>query len=83
VRGKKVNDFAVKEKLELANEWRDGGVKPITAKGFLRRMKLKSISIKRDGEFEFWHDDGDLFCGHSIHILGSLKNGLTHSDIPG
>lgn len=46
-------------------------------------MKLESISIQPNGEFEFWHNDGDLFYGHSIQISGSLEKGLTHSDIPG
>ena len=82
--GKKVKDFAVQEKLELANEWRDDDdEKPITAAQFLKRMKLTSISIKPRGAFEFWHNDGDLFGGHSIQISGSLKAGLTRSDIPG
>lgn len=81
--GKKVKDFAVQEKLELANEWRDEDDKPITATQFLKRMKLTSISIKPNGKFEFWHSDGDLFYGHSIQISGSLKAGLNRSDIPG
>jgi hypothetical protein len=81
--GKEISDFAVQEKLELANDWQDDDVEPITAADFLRRMKLESISIKTDGRFEFWHDDGDMFYGHSIRISGSLKEGLVDSDIPG
>jgi hypothetical protein len=27
---------------------------------------LEAIQVLRDGEFEFWYDDGDLFWGHSI-----------------
>lgn len=80
---KRIGDFAVKEKLELANDWRDEDAQPITAAEFLRRMTLNAIEIKPDGEFEFWHDDGDMFYGHSIQISGSLKDGLTDSDIPG
>lgn len=80
---RRIEAFAVKEKLSLANDWRDEGVTPITEKEFLERMKLESISIQPDGKFEFWHNDGDLFYGHSIQISGSLEKGLTHSDIPG
>jgi len=80
---KQISDFAVKEKLELANDWRDEDVMPISAAEFLQRMKLESISIKPEGRFEFWHNDGDMFYGHSIQISGSLRDGLTDSDIPG
>jgi hypothetical protein len=78
--GDKVRQFAVREKLELANDWQE---EEVTKEQFLDRMTLKSISIKTEGRFEFWHDDGELFWGHSIQIIGSLKEGLTHSDIPG
>lgn len=79
----RIEAFAVKERLSLANDWRDEGVKPITEREFLERMELEAISIKPNGEFEFWHSDGDLFYGHSIQISGSLEKGLIHSDIPG
>lgn len=79
----KIEAFAVREKLPLANDWRESGEQPITEQEFLDRMELESISIQSDGKFEFWHSDGGLFCGHSIQISGSLKQGLTQSDIPG
>ena len=79
---KKIQAFAVAEKLELANDWQENGDE-MDADDFLRRMTLESISIMPDGEFELWHDDGDIFFGHSIQISGSLKEGLTDSDIPG
>lgn len=79
----KIEEFAIKEKLSLANDWRDEDAKPITEQEFLDRMQLESISIQPDGEFEFWHNDGDLFYGHSIQISGSIEKGLTRSDIPG
>jgi hypothetical protein len=75
-----VKKFAVQEKLDLAKDWQE---EEITEEDFLARMTLETISIKPEGEFEFWHDDGDLFWGHSIQIWGSLKEGLTGSDIPG
>ncbi|SMP60253.1 hypothetical protein SAMN06265222_106339 [Neorhodopirellula lusitana] len=79
---KKIEAFAVAEKLELANDWQEDG-NEMDACEFLRRMTLESISILPEGKFEFWHDDGDIFFGHSIQISGSLREGLTDSDIPG
>ncbi len=80
---KRITAFAVEEKLQLANDWREGKGKQITVKEFVQRMKLSSISIKRSGKFEFWYDDGGMFLGHAILISGSLKKGLLQSDIPG
>jgi len=79
----KVRAFVIEDKLELANDWRYEDDPPITEEEFLRRMTLNSIVIERDGGFEFWHDDGDLFAGHAIVVRGSLTDGITDSDIPG
>jgi hypothetical protein len=80
----KVDAYAVQELLPLKNEsWLDDDESPLNASQFKSRMTLQSISIHPDGEFEFWHDDGDLFWGHSIQISGSLDEGLTQADIPG
>ena len=46
-------------------------------------MKIESITVHPDGGFEFWHNDGDLFWGHSILISGSLVEGPNSADIPG
>jgi hypothetical protein len=81
---RKVDDFAVKKLLPLKNEaWLGEGERELTAKGFKARMELDSITVAADGRFEFWHDDGDLFCGHAIQISGNLKDGLTDADIRG
>lgn len=55
----------------------------MTAEQFKARMKLEGITPHPDGPFDFWHDDGDLFWGHSIQISGNLSEGPTHADIPG
>jgi hypothetical protein len=79
-----VDDFAVKKLLPLKNgNWLEDGETPLTPSQFVRRMSLESITISRDGGFQFWHDDGDLFWGHSIEIRGNPKDGLTDADIPG
>ncbi len=80
----KVDAFAVQKLLSLKNEtWLAEDEAPLNPQQFIARMTLQSISIHPDGNFEFWHHDGDLFWGHSIQISGSLEEGLTEADIPG
>jgi len=80
----KIDAFAVQELLPLKNDnWLGDDEAPLTPEQFKSRMTLESISVHPDGSFEFWHDDGDLFWGHSIQISGSLDEGLTQADIPG
>lgn len=78
--GQKVRQFAVQEKLELANQWQEGYV---SADEFLKRMALEAIWIYPEGHFDFYHTDGNLFRGHWILVSGSLKEGLTDADIAG
>jgi hypothetical protein len=81
---REVDGFAVKELLAIKNDaWLGEDELPLTADEFIGRMELMSISFSGDGSFEFWHDDGDLFWGHSIQVCGNLKDGLTNADIPG
>jgi len=81
---KKVTDYAVSNLLELKNDsWLRDGQEVVTASEFIGAMNLRSITVFPDGKFEFWHNDGDLFFGHSIEISGSLSKGLSHADIPG
>ena len=80
----KINDFAAEELLELKNfSWLDDNEEEVTKTEFLLKMKLETITINSDGSFTFWHDDGNLFFGHSIEITGNLKDGLKSADIPG
>lgn len=80
----KVLSYAVKKLLPLKNgNWLGDDDRPLTPKQFQSRMKLESITVSPDGSFELWHDDGDLFWGHSIQICGSIAKGLYNADIPG
>ena len=80
----RIRDFAVEKLLALKNNnWLDEDEAELSADDFKGKMTLKSVTVCSDGEFEFWHDDGDLFCGHAIQICGNLSNGLTDADIPG
>lgn len=81
---RRIGDFAVLELLRLKNDaWLDEDEAELTADQFKSKMKLETISVYPDGSFEFWHDDGDLFWGHSIQIGGNLAEGPNHADIPG
>lgn len=80
----RVADYAVKELLPLKNDnWLSDDETEFTSEQFKSKITLESISVYADGDFEFWHDDGDLFWGHSIQVSGNLSDGLTGADIPG
>lgn len=81
---RRVARFAVEKLLPLKNDaWLNEGEAELTAKDFEDKMTLESITVNADGSFEFWHNDGDMFWGHSIQIDGSLAEGPTHADITG
>jgi hypothetical protein len=80
----RAQDFAVQELLSLKNEdWLDEDETELTPEQFKRRMRLEEIEVRSDGSFRFWHDDGNLFYGHSIEVSGSVSAGLTYIDICG
>lgn len=72
---RRIEEFAVDELLDNANDWVGNGETKHTREGFLSRLKLKTISLRPEGEFEFWYDDGDLFWGHTICVRGDVTNG--------
>lgn len=81
---KQVDEYAVRDLLALKNDvWLEGGEQEVSQDEFISRMSIMSITTYPDGEFEFWHDDGDLFWGHVILVSGSLSEGLTNVEISG
>lgn len=81
---KRVKEFAADRLLPVKNEyWLQDNEAELSREDFISRMTLEEISVDESGAFSFWHDDGDLFWGHSILINGDLTEGLTDADIPG
>lgn len=81
---KRIEDYAVRELLPLKNEsWLDDEDVELSAQLFKSKMTLESITVTPDGSFDFWHNDGDLFSGHSIQVSGDLSQGPTDAAIPG
>jgi hypothetical protein len=81
---KKITDYAVEELLSLKNEnWLEDDETAVSAEEFAQRMVLEMISIRSDGSFEFWYDDGELFWGHSIMVNGNLTDGPKDAGIHG
>ena len=80
----RIQEYAVQELLDLKNSaWLEEGENSLSSDDFTSRMSLESITVSPDGKFDFWHDDGDLFWGHSILVSGTLNDGPTDADIPG
>jgi hypothetical protein len=81
---RRVRDYAVQELLRLKNEsWLEEGEAHVSPEQFRSRMTLESLTVYPDGEFEFMHDDGELFWGHAIQVCGDLVDGPNDADIPG
>jgi len=81
---KNIQDFAVSKLLKLKNDtWLDEEEEKVSAQEFIDKMKVESVIMFHDGEFEFFYNDGDLFWGHSIQIRGNIKKGLDDADIVG
>jgi hypothetical protein len=79
-----VDAGAVKDLLPLKHtNWRGDEEGLLSATEFAARMELISITVCPDGEFRFWHDDGDLFFGHNIEVVGTLQKGIWYAGVHG
>ncbi len=80
----RIDAYAAEKLLKTKNEyWLSDGEPELSENDFISRMKLVDIGVSSGGRFEFWHDDGEMFCGHSIQIRGDIVNGPSDADIPG
>ena len=85
---KSMREFAAKELTELANEWlanddENKAAEPITEEAFAKRITLSELSITSGGSFIAYYNDDDMFWGHIIEVGGSLKKGITYTNIAG
>ena len=85
---KRVREYAADQLLELANQWAADGEEgdnpqEVTRADFISRMELDAIQVDKDGGFEFWFNDGDLFWGHSIRVSGTLADGPDDAQMEG
>lgn len=83
-----MREFAAKKLTVLANDWQteDEGskdTKPITEDEFAKRITLLEISITSGGSFTAYYNDDDMFRGHAVEIIGSLKKGIAYANIAG
>lgn len=80
----RIQAYAVQELLPVKNEsWLDDDEDPLSPAEFRARMRLTTIDASPEGEFVFWHNDGELFWGHTIQVAGNLAEGPVDADIPG
>ncbi len=81
---KRINEIVVAQLLKVKNDTMlEDHEEAYSAEQFLAKIALESISVQESGYFTFWHDDGDLFCGHVIQVDGDLAGGLTDAAISG
>lgn len=83
----KIRMYASEELVELANEWLqdndEAEIDEITKEMFIDFMKLDSISVYPEGDFEIFFFDGDMFWGHSIIVSGNINGNFTSAEIAG
>jgi uncharacterized protein (TIGR03067 family) len=76
--------YAVESLLELKNDaWREDDEPELTPEQFAARISLQSVVVHGDGALTLYHDDGDLFWGHSIQVCLDAQDRCTGTDIPG
>lgn len=84
---KSMREFAAKNLTALANEWlaegENKGAGPITESVFAQRIKLSELSVTSGGSFTAYYNDDDMFLGHAVEVGGSLKKGITYTNITG
>jgi hypothetical protein len=83
----KVRIYASEELVDLANDWLqdndEAEIDEITKEMFIDFMKLDSISVSPDGDFEIYFFDGDMFWGHTIIVSGNVNGDFYSAEIAG
>lgn len=77
-------EFACSKLLELKNNnWLGEKESPVTKDEFLKRLKLDGINAFKEGGFEIYFMDSDLFGGHWIMVDVNEKFEMERADIVG
>ena len=84
---KKVRIYASEELVDLANDWLqdndESEIDEITEEMFINFMKLDSINVSSDGNFDIYFFDGDMFWGHTIIVSGNVNGDIYSAEIAG
>jgi hypothetical protein len=79
---KKVVEFAARKLVKVKNkQWLDTDEAAIKGDVFMHKIKLKSIYVSLIDQFKFNFDDGDIFWGHPIIVIGNLEKGPMRAEI--
>ncbi len=80
----RLEDFITQKLIPLKNKsWLEKGEPLLTEGECKKRIKLLSITIFPEGQFEFYYHDDDIFDGHTIQITGTQENGFLHLNLLG
>ena len=84
---KAMREFAAKKLTELANEWmaedeENKAAEPITEETFAKRITLSELTITSGICHRCYNDDA-MFWGHDVEVSGSLKKGITYTNLAG
>ena len=88
---KSMREFAANELTQLANDWlaqdeensRDAKTNPIKEEEFARRISMTELTVTSGGSFTAFFDCDEMFADHAVTIYGSLKKGITGTNIEG
>ena len=70
--------------LKLKNEaWLEEEESSITMDEFQSKLVLENIVIFKDGDFEAYYNDGDLFWGHSISVEANINGSMSDAMLSG
>lgn len=85
---KAMREFAAKKLTALANDWlaedeANKDTELITEEVFAQRITLSELTITSGGSFTAYYNDDDMFWGHAVEVSGSLKKGITCTNLAG
>lgn len=85
---KAMREFAAKKLTALANDWlaedeANEDTELITEEVFAQRITLSELTITSGGSFTAYYNDDDMFWGHAVEVSGSLKKGITCTNLAG